>query len=65
MKEFFIRPILKSKKLKARFKVLSKLYYGKIAASKKRSLQKHSPFGRGFWPLETKTAPKPNQTYTK
>ena len=57
MEELFISPISKSRKPKAGSTQLSKMNYGKAAASEKAP-SKSSPFGWafGFW------SQKPNQT---
>ena len=62
MEELFIPPISKSKKPKAGLNQLSKMYYGKAAASNKVA-SKSSPFGWafGFWGQKPKPKAQPNR----
>ena len=63
MEELFIPPISKSRKPKAKAgsNQLSKMYYGKAAASEKAA-SKNSPFGWafGFWGQKPKPKAQPN-----
>ena len=61
MEEFFIPPILKSGKPEAESNQLSKIYYGKAAASEKAA-SKCSSFGWafGFWGQKPKPKVQPN-----